>query len=179
MSCHRRPHYRPVTAGYGLCAERHAHPDRPAFTRLHFRSVRQFASGFHPTRPRGKESRVHDGWLSRSCHRLAIASSRPRRGLPPPIVQPCPAHLPPYGLHRLQQQDRDHRNSILTQADSCPVLGETLRSITLFAAWCQVGCGLKGIGTQVQSASAAVMTSSCCGLKGIGTQVQLPSMSAL
>ena len=32
--------------------------------------------------------------ISCSCLRLAVASGRPRGGLPPPIAHPCPAHPP-------------------------------------------------------------------------------------
>ena len=34
---------------------RHTHPDRRACLKVHFRSVLRFASGFHPTRPRGED----------------------------------------------------------------------------------------------------------------------------
>ena len=37
----------------------HAHPDRPACSGVHFRSVLRFASSFHPTEPRGPAVAVH------------------------------------------------------------------------------------------------------------------------
>jgi hypothetical protein len=55
------------------------------------RSVLRFASGFHPTRPRGKDlGCAVPASISCSCLRLLVASNRPHKGLSPSVIHPCP-----------------------------------------------------------------------------------------
>src|SRR5580658_4978011 len=79
---------------FGLRVRRHAHPDDPACSGVHFRSVPRFASGFFPTRPHGaSDCRLTTAAPACSCLRLAVATNKPREGLSPPIQCPCQAHL--------------------------------------------------------------------------------------
>jgi len=88
------PNTRRPRSDTGCRVAGHTHPVRRACAGVHLRSVLRFASSFHPTRPRGKDFACPLGPISVSCSclRLAVASDRPRKGLPPPIAQPCPAH---------------------------------------------------------------------------------------
>jgi hypothetical protein len=94
MSRRLRPHYRPATVGYRASRCQARSPRQAGLTGLHFRSVLRFASGFHPTRPRGEGLGCHMPTLTPcSCLRLMVASNRPHKGLAPPIIHPCPTHL--------------------------------------------------------------------------------------
>ena len=60
----------------------HAHPDRPACSGVHFRSVLRLASSFHPTEPRAPAVAVH----------VRFPTVGVRGGLAPPDLRPCLAH---------------------------------------------------------------------------------------
>ena len=90
----RRPHYRPAAIGYRASRWKARLPRQAGLTGVHFRSVLRFASGFQPTRPRGKDlGCAKPASTSCSCLRLLVASNRPHKGLSPSIIHPCPTHV--------------------------------------------------------------------------------------
>ena len=90
----RRPHYRPAAVGYRALRWKARSPRQTGLTGVHLRSVLRFASGFHPTRPRGKDlGCAMPASTSCSCLRLLVASNGPHKGLSPSIIHPCPTHL--------------------------------------------------------------------------------------
>ena len=95
----RRPHYRPAAIGYRALRCKARLPRQAGLTGVHLRSVLRFASGFHPTRPRGKGlGCAMPASVSCSCLRLLVASNGPHEGLSPSVIHPCPTHLSPSGL---------------------------------------------------------------------------------
>jgi len=99
----RRPHYRPAAVGYRASRWKARLPRQAGLTGVHSRSVLRFTSGFHPTRPHGKDlGCAVPASASCSCLRLLVASNRPHKGLSPSIIHPCPTHLPPRPRPRLQ-----------------------------------------------------------------------------
>ena len=100
----RRPQYRPVTIGYRASRWQAGLPRQTGLTGVHLRSVLRFASGFHPTRPHGKDlGCAMPASTSCSCLRLLVASNWPHKGLSPSIIHPCPTHLPSSRCARLGQ----------------------------------------------------------------------------
>jgi hypothetical protein len=98
----RRPQYRPVTIGYRASRWQAGLPRQTGLTGVHLRSVLRFASGFHPTRPHGKDlGCAMPASTSCSCLRLLVASNWPHKGLSPSIIHPCPTHLPSSRCARL------------------------------------------------------------------------------
>jgi hypothetical protein len=99
----RRPHYRPAAIGYRASHWKARLPRQTGLTGVHLRSVLRFTSGFHPTRPRGKDlGCTMPASTPCSCLRLLVASNGPHKGLSPSIIHPCPTHLPPRPRPRLQ-----------------------------------------------------------------------------
>ena len=90
----RRPHYRPAAIGYRASRWKARLPRQAGLTGVHLCSELRFASGFHPTRPRGEgPGCAMPAKISCSCLRLLVASNGPHKGLTPSIIHPCPTHL--------------------------------------------------------------------------------------